>query len=86
MVLDILEKFHPMVQQLAEKNHVRILFAIGNNDILDADVGFDAIKRDFDSLCDTFHEIGNVSVKFIDLPFFPIISKFPKEDYEVGIN
>ena len=72
-----------MLEKIIATNRVNVLFAIGNFDILYPKSHVDDIKRDLHALSQGLREMGNIKVRFLDLPFLPAISKFPNDVYEI---
>ena len=82
-MIEILEEVHPIFEELKGRNKIRALFCIGINDLLQPTATAENIMKDFTTLYDTLFLLGNVTVKFVGLPYIPAISKFPKDKHAV---
>ena len=46
----------------------------------------DGIKNDVQRLKNDLTTMGTVSVHFIEIPFFPCVSKFPRDKYNIPLD
>ena len=80
--LEIFEQVFPKLEVLGKHNKLKILASVGLNDLIRG-TPIDNIKLDLKMFSDTVQNMGNASIKFVEVPFPPLISKFPKDKYDI---
>ena len=75
-----------MLSALSTYNPLQILFCIGVNNLLDIDHKIEDIKRDFTALTEEVSKGEKICVSFMELPFIPKVSKFPKDRHMIPIK
>ena len=83
---EIRENLIPITETLCRFNPVRFLFCVGQADFVSKNKDLDGIKNDVQRLKNDLTTMGTVSVHFIEIPFFPCVSKFPRDKYNIPLD
>ena len=79
----------PILKQMAQLNCIRILLAVGANNMLRPLDTFETIQSEFDAFClalSNINENFSATYEFVDLPYMPCVTQLKGERHGVKID